>query len=454
MDIALLASKLEKNFLHEKLEINTDIKRAFINKFDKSTSSINIVDLDNFIKNDNKNCNIILVINENDYSISDEINDFANLLILQGDIFDIFNRIVYILNSYSTFYDELYQKMLNNSSITDLLVHISTYFNSEICLLNYSKKLIENPFDFSTVNKLYPLEIKRKNLSRIFAYLGLEDFDDIYDFEFKKISKLIADFLYDNIKDLLQAKKDIYDTLKNLVYGNFSEKDEIILKNVGWSLDNNYRLIAIKLNGGLFKYQEMFSHGNRFALDYTNRIFSIILDNNLLVIVNEDIKDSSSLAEKMDYFISKYKLNPLYISLNKNLLNIKNAYDLASNLIYNDIQIEGLINEKSYDISYDLMGANKYSKILISDKLIKLRDYDINNGGELLKTLYYYLMEERSLIKAAQKLDIHRNSIVYRINKINEIVDLDLDDYESRNNILASLELLDRLEADLAIRNK
>ena len=51
-------------------------------------------------------------------------------------------------------------------------------------------------------------------------------------------------------------------------------------------------------------------------------------------------------------------------------------------------------------------------------------------------------MEERSLIKASERLDVHRNSIVYRMNKINELVDLDLDKTEIRSNILAGLEIM------------
>ncbi|MDY6065160.1 MAG: helix-turn-helix domain-containing protein [Finegoldia sp.] len=451
MDIVFLASRLDGEIFYENLKINREIERAFINTIDKSETSINILDKKTFVENKSKNCNIILAIND-DEKIDYE-DDYDNLIVVKEDMFELFNQVNSILSDYSLFYSKLYQKMLNKSSINDLLLYISSYFDSKICLLNSNKKLIENPFNFYTVNKLYPLEVKRKNLSKTFAYLGLEDFNEDYDSEFIKLSEIISDFLYDNVKNLLDSKKDIYPTLKNLVYGNFSDKDEKILKNIGWSLNDDYLLVTIKLNGGLFKYQEMFTHGNQFALDYTSRLFSIILDNNLLIIINRDIKDNWDLKEKMTYFINKYKLDPMYVSLNKNLLNLKNAYELTNNLIYNGLQINSLLNNNIYEIGYDLMGANKYSQILISDKILKLKEYEEDNGGDLLKTLYYYLMEERSLIKASQKLDIHRNSIVYRINKINEIVNLDLDDYESRNNILASLELLDRLEPDLAIRN-
>ena len=85
-------------------------------------------------------------------------------------------------------------------------------------------------------------------------------------------------------------------------------------------------------------------------------------------------------------------------------------------------------------------------------KVIKFKEYDdINNGTDLLRTLYFYLVEERSLIKASQRLNVHRNSIVYRINKINELVDINLDCYKARKNIISALEIIDRLDNTLKI---
>ena len=74
-----------------------------------------------------------------------------------------------------------------------------------------------------------------------------------------------------------------------------------------------------------------------------------------------------------------------------------------------------------------------------------------SNGTDLLRTLYFYLVEERSLIKASQRLNVHRNSIVYRINKINELVDINLDCYKARKNIISALEIIDRLDNTLKI---
>ncbi|MFR4778504.1 MAG: helix-turn-helix domain-containing protein [Finegoldia magna] len=48
-------------------------------------------------------------------------------------------------------------------------------------------------------------------------------------------------------------------------------------------------------------------------------------------------------------------------------------------------------------------------------------------------------------------MNVHRNSIVYRINKINELVDINLDCYKARKNIISALEIIDRLDNTLKI---
>ena len=64
-----------------------------------------------------------------------------------------------------------------------------------------------------------------------------------------------------------------------------------------------------------------------------------------------------------------------------------------------------------------------------------LRNYDDSNNTELYITLRTYLECNKNLSKTSRKLFIHRNSLIYRINRINELTQLDLDNI----NVLYSL---------------
>lgn len=67
---------------------------------------------------------------------------------------------------------------------------------------------------------------------------------------------------------------------------------------------------------------------------------------------------------------------------------------------------------------------------------------DDKESSDLLDTLYIYLLNERSYLKTSKDMDLHRNSIVYRINKITSRYDVDLEDPVIRQNLLLSYRLL------------
>ncbi|MBP2657055.1 MAG: transcriptional regulator [Firmicutes bacterium] len=60
-----------------------------------------------------------------------------------------------------------------------------------------------------------------------------------------------------------------------------------------------------------------------------------------------------------------------------------------------------------------------------------LAKYDNDNHTELIKTLYYYITNLRALLKTKDILCVHRNTLIYRINKIQEIANIDLEDGET-----------------------
>lgn len=60
--------------------------------------------------------------------------------------------------------------------------------------------------------------------------------------------------------------------------------------------------------------------------------------------------------------------------------------------------------------------------------LLILEEYDCQYKQALLVTLREYLLSGQSISKTIKKLDIHRNSLLYRLNRIREIAGTDLND--------------------------
>ena len=64
--------------------------------------------------------------------------------------------------------------------------------------------------------------------------------------------------------------------------------------------------------------------------------------------------------------------------------------------------------------------------------LSRLRQYDHHNKTRLYETLYVYLDTGCSIKLTSEKLYIHRNSLVYRLNRITEVCQFDLENSHTR----------------------
>lgn len=84
---------------------------------------------------------------------------------------------------------------------------------------------------------------------------------------------------------------------------------------------------------------------------------------------------------------------------------------------------------------------NSVGAAAIHPALFQLQEYDQNNGTDLFDTLKIYLQTERNYAEAARKLFIHRNSMLYRMQRIREFTHLNLDDPSMRLYLLLSYEL-------------
>lgn len=112
------------------------------------------------------------------------------------------------------------------------------------------------------------------------------------------------------------------------------------------------------------------------------------------------------------------------------------SYQEAKSLISKKDMLPNPKNKKILSVSS--MGIYKYMfnidnhvEILdyCNDKLSKLEEYDHANGAFLQETLLAYYMNGFRISKTAEALFIHRNTLQYRLKKIEELLGIELDDY-------------------------
>ena len=112
------------------------------------------------------------------------------------------------------------------------------------------------------------------------------------------------------------------------------------------------------------------------------------------------------------------------------------SYQEAKSLIPKKDQLPNPTHKKVLSVS--TMGIYKYMfhgdnqrEILdyCNNKLDKLEKYDNANGAFLEETLLSYYMNGFNTVKTAEALFIHRNTLLNRLEKIEEILEIELNDY-------------------------
>ena len=79
---------------------------------------------------------------------------------------------------------------------------------------------------------------------------------------------------------------------------------------------------------------------------------------------------------------------------------------------------------------------------LIHPAVLKLAEYDRTHNTAFTETLHMYLKKERSQSKTAAALNLHRNTLTYRLQRIRELLPADLEDDDTRLHLLLSFRFL------------
>ncbi len=147
----------------------------------------------------------------------------------------------------------------------------------------------------------------------------------------------------------------------------------------------------------------------------------------------EQIRDTLNCAIGVsDTFKGFYDLKIYYDQAEWALLSTKNK-DKPDIRYYKNYVSQHVISIFSKQCDWKMLALPELLQLVENHELSKM---------DPLKTLYSFLLHERSILKTAEDLHIHRNTLAYRINRILELCDIDLDNIPTRQRLLLSLPLV------------
>ena len=117
------------------------------------------------------------------------------------------------------------------------------------------------------------------------------------------------------------------------------------------------------------------------------------------------------------------KIKKSYVEARKALKVIKAEDNLDKTIFYSNIGTYKLITE---------IENTGLLKEYYDDTVGKLEKYDVQNGTDYTRIFYAFLQENCNYVQTSQRLYMHRNTLIYKINKIQEIVKRDLTDMAVR----------------------
>lgn len=127
----------------------------------------------------------------------------------------------------------------------------------------------------------------------------------------------------------------------------------------------------------------------------------------------------SSVGTRISHITGSFKQSIDVIPLGRKLNSENVIYKYRDMLVYN------LMRSLDYDQLYGIY----------SSTVKTLDEYDKENNTEFLLTLETYISHCKNISKSADALYLHRNTMLYRIDKIKDILMMDFDDSESVLNL-------------------
>ncbi len=237
------------------------------------------------------------------------------------------------------------------------------------------------------------------------------------------------------------------------------------------------------------KYAEKIS--GQFGLDFSKlyRVGVIVIDRKYGVNLEQDEHNYEFYSDCLNYEVNNMEERPMFMRfLNKFVLlfearedkKIEHELERMLRAIDSRPQFKGLIKStcilgaayhdpRNFGLSYqeakelipkkDILPNPKNKKVLsassmgiykymfnsgnqeeilnyCNETLRKLEEYDHANGTALQETLLSYYINGFNAGKTAEALFIHRNSLQYRMNKIEELLEIGLDDYMEYLNLI------------------
>jgi sugar diacid utilization regulator len=270
-------------------------------------------------------------------------------------------------------------------------------------------------------------------------------------------------------------EKSVNDLLENILFNQVYDFPTIIRRAsyYGYDLSKPHRVGIVRASDfdsflkehqdeeALMKLKERFERAVREILaKHYKKALSMARVDSIIFLMPEKTGRNCEGGEMVaiaEEIVQHCSLRLSGLTLNIGLGNCFTALEYAKNSFDQArlaLKFAGFIRERSGVYRYDNLGVHKLLLELESQTLEdyyretmgELVRYDKEHGMDLVATLLVYLQENGNAIQAARKLFIHKNTLSYRIKKIEKLTGRHLDNMHDRLTLQMGLLIGRQLE--------
>lgn len=408
------------------------------------------------------------------------VNKEDMILIKADNIYEVFNELLFIFEYYNKWEEEIKDLISRDEQIKTVLEKSQGIFNHPILITDASHYVIginyPEGYKKDEYSESYSLPVEalsiindelKENMFKSESYLfktkAFRNKAVIRNFFAKGLFVgwfIVLDVVDDDNINSLSQLANVFGSLVESWFLNNSDKMfyssqaalflEILegeedrekllfkLKGIGWNEEDENLVVKI----------DSLSDDKSLTLPILNRIlpqifsgcYAVYYRSNLVLVANLRIISETKLKETLKDVLKRSKsfcgFSYRFTDISKLLIYYKQA-EIA--LEYG-VKIPGTINTcEEFAMEYLKNIISESLSVNISHPALeKLYLYDKENNTEYYKTLEQYLINERNQAKTAELLNMHRNTLAYRIKRIEEITGGDLNDTALRQYLIMS----------------
>ena len=259
---------------------------------------------------------------------------------------------------------------------------------------------------------------------------------------FRKTDELLLDFLSDQVlRSLLQysphysASEGLVQLLSESLETGKSNRQAIKseLLKLSWSSSNTYRVVSVHVSSFDLYISTLNYYSGEIARLFP-AAFAFPFQDRIVLIINETKSGPlETYSDILSVFIRENNFRVGISNYSDDFFNIQTMdrqAEMALTIGLTEKPMEWIHWFSRYTLQYIFNMLTNSSDLgqLYSPIYYRLEQYDRQNGSPYLETLKVYLDCGMNAVQAAKELFIQRSTMNYRLKRIREIADNDLED--------------------------